>query len=358
MSEHILIIRLGAVGDVIHTLPLAAAIRDARPDVHITWAAEPSPSLLLQGNPDLDRVLTVDTRAWRRNLPAGGLSVLRRDFRAVREVSADVAIDAQGLIKSGIIAWISGAKMRVGFEHRSCREGMNVLFTTHQASPPARPHHVVEKNLSLLGPLGIPPPGPGVLRFPLHERPEEGEAAEAYLRREGLAGKRPLLIVHPGAGWLTKRWDPNRFAAVADAWTRMTGGGVLLTWGPDEEETVREVASAMCDSPAVAPRTTIRQMAALIRRGDVFVGGDTGPAHLAAALGIPCLVVMGPTDPARNGPWGRGHAVLHHRLACSGCYGRSCPDIECLERVGVEEAVQQLGRLWKAHEMRPLNVPK
>lgn len=350
MSPCVLIIRLGAVGDVVHTLPLASAIRDAWPGARIAWAAEPSPSMLLRGNPDVDEVLTVDTRAWRRNLPGGGLSVLAKDLRAVRRLGADVAIDAQGLLKSGFLAWASGAPARVGFEHRACREGMNVLFTTRQALPPSHPHHVVEKNLRLLEPLGIPIPPPEARRFPLPERPEEGEAAEAFLRREGLLSRRPLLVVHPGAGWPTKRWAAARFAALGDAWREASGGGVLLTWGPDEEASVRGVASAMRTGCVVAPATGIREMTALIRRGDYFAGGDTGPTHLAAALGLPCLAVMGPTDPVRNGPWGPGHAVLHHRLACSGCYGRSCPDIECLERIGAEQAVRGLLGLWRAHE--------
>ncbi|MEK6709689.1 MAG: glycosyltransferase family 9 protein [Nitrospinota bacterium] len=350
MSRCVLIIRLGAVGDVVHALPLASAIRDAWPDARIVWAAEPSPSTLLLENPDVDEVLTVDTRAWRRNLPGGGLAVLRRDLRAVRRLGADIAVDAQGLLKSGFIAWASGAPTRVGFEHRACREGMNVLFTTRQAAPPAGPHHVVEKNLRLLEPLGIPVPPPEARRFPLRERPGEGEVAEGFYRREELAARRPLLVVHPGAGWPTKRWAPERFAALGDAWNGATGGGVLLTWGPDEEEIVRQVAAAMRTRAAVAPPTSIREMTALIRRGDVFAGGDTGPLHLAAALGLPCLAIIGPTDPVRNGPWGPGHAVLHQPLACSGCYGRACPDIECLGRIEAPEAARRLLGIWKAHE--------
>jgi lipopolysaccharide heptosyltransferase I len=350
MNRCVLIIRLGAVGDVVHTLPLASAIRGAWPGARIVWAAEPSPARLLQGNPDLDEVLIVDTRAWRRRLPGGGLSILRRDLRAIRRLKADVAIDAQGLIKSGFLAWASGAGVRVGFEHRACREGMSVLFTNRQALLPPHPHHVVEKNLRLLGPLGIPVPPPEARRFPLHETQEEGEAAEAFLHREGLHERRPLLVMHPGAGWPTKRWAPERFAALGDAWREESGGGVLLTWGPDEEETVRRVASAMRTGPIVAPATGVREMTALIRRGDYFAGADTGPTHLAAALGLPCLTVMGPTDPVRNGPWGPGHAVLHHRLACSNCYGRTCPDIECMDRVGADEAVRGLLGLWRAHE--------
>ncbi|MEE9274122.1 MAG: glycosyltransferase family 9 protein, partial [bacterium] len=231
-----------------------------------------------------------------------------------------------------------------------CREGLNVVFNNRGADLPGRPHHVVEKNLSLLEPLGIP--RPEALRFPLPERREEGEAAEAYLREAGLkgeGGEGPLLVIHPGAGWATKRWDAGRYAHLGDAWAGMTGGAVLLTWGPGEEEEARRVAGAMNSPARVAPPTGIRALAALLRRSDVFAGGDTGPLHLAAALGTPCLAVMGPTDPVRNGPWGAGHAVLHHRLACSGCYGRTCPDVECLERLEAPAAARALARLWETH---------
>ena len=182
MGERILIIRLGAIGDVVHTLPLASAIKDARPDSHITWAVEPAPREILLGNPDIDEILTVDTKRWRKNLFSSGFSALGRDLLAVRNAGADVALDAQGLLKSGFLAWASGAPVRIGFEHRFCKEGMNVLFTTHQVLPPQKPHHVVEKNLSLLGPLGLPIPLREQYRFPLHETQQEREQAESILR--------------------------------------------------------------------------------------------------------------------------------------------------------------------------------
>ncbi len=348
MGERFLVVRLGAIGDVVHALPLASAIKDARPNAHLTWAVEPVPGQVLLGNPDVDEILTIDTKAWRKNLPWGGFSALMRDLRAVRAVRADVALDAQGLLKSGLLAWASGASVRVGFAHRFCREGMNVVFTTHQASPPEESHHVVEKNLSLLAPLGLPIPPRERCRFPLHETGEEGEEAEKHLAGAG----RPLLVMHAGGGWATKRWAPARFARLGDSWCEVEGGEVLLVWGPGDEEATEEVRSAMRTRPRVAPATSVRAMLALIRRGDCFAGGDSGPMHLAAAVGVRCLAIMGPTEPVRNGPWGAGHLVLHHRLACSGCYARRCPDVECLERVGVEEAVEGLRRLRLAHEKR------
>ena len=350
MSERFLLVRLGAFGDVIHTLPLAAAIRDAFPSAHICWAVAPGPSALLQDNPDINRVFIVDIRAWRKGGLLGALLDIRQTFGRLKELRADVAIDAQGLLKSGLIAWASGAEMRVGFDHRACREGLNVVFTTHQAAVIEGPHHVIEKNLSLLGPLGVAPPAAESIRFPVPERAGEGEEAASYLRLEGLSEGRPLMIVHPGAGWVTKRWETGRYAALGDAWAEMAGGRVLLTWGPGEEETARRVAGAMRSRAAVAPPTDFRQMMALIRRADVFAGGDTGPLHIAAAVGVRCLALIGPTEPWRNGPWGEGHAVLHYRLACSGCYGRTCPDIECLDRIGEDEAILALRRLWDSHE--------
>ena len=193
MGERLLLIRLGAIGDVVHTLPLASAIKDARPDSHITWVVEPAPRQVLLGNPDIDEILTVDTKAWRKKLRTGGFSALKRDLLAVRNVGADVAIDAQGLIKSGFLAWASGAPVRIGFEHRFCREGMNVLFTTHQVEPPSSPHHVVEKNVSLLEPLGLSVPLKEQYRFSLHQTKEEREWAEKYLESVGHRKSSPLV---------------------------------------------------------------------------------------------------------------------------------------------------------------------
>ncbi len=345
MGERFLIIRLGAVGDVVHALPLASAIKDARPDSHVTWAVEPGPAQVLLGNYDVDGILIVDSKRWRRNLPVGGFFAFMRDLRAVRDARPDVVLDAQGLIKSGLLAWASRAPVRVGFDHRFCREGMNVLFTTRQTLPLETPHHVVEKNLSLLKPLGLPIPSKERYRFPLQETYQEGEQAEKYLESVNHVDGRPLLVIHPGGGWATKRWAPARFARLADYWRESDMGGVLLVWGPGEEETVKKVANAMRTQPCVAPGTSIREMMALIRRGDYFVGADSGPTHLAAAMGVRCLTIMGPTEPVRNGPWGSGHLVLHHRLACSGCHARECRDVECLERVKVEAAIDGLNRL-------------
>ncbi len=350
MTDRFLLVRLGAVGDVIHTLPLAGAVRDAFPSSKIFWAVAPGPSVLLEENPDIDQVVVVDSKSWRGRGLLGIPSELRRTFDLLNSPGADVAIDAQGLIKSGVISWASGARMRIGFEQRACREGLNVVFTTHRARAIEGPHHVIEKNLSLLGPLGVSRPLDGEIRFPLPERAGEGEEAESWLRREGLLSGHPLLIMHPGAGWETKRWEAGRYAALGDAWARISAGRTLLTWGPGEEEEAQGVAEAMQTRAALAPPTGIRQLMALIRRADVFAGGDTGPLHLAAALGVKCLALFGPTEPRRNGPWGAGHAVLHHRLACSGCYGRTCPDIECLDLIGADKAILAIRNLWNTHE--------
>ncbi len=350
MTDRFLLVRLGAVGDVIHTLPLASAIRDAFPLSKIFWAVAPGPSVLLEGNPDINQVVVVDSKSWTRGGVLKIPSELRRTFTILKRLGAGVAIDAQGLIKSGVIAWASGAEMRIGFEQRACREGLNVVFTTHWAKAIEGPHHVIEKNLSLLEPLGVSRPVDGGIRFPLPEQAGEGEEAEAWLRREGLLSGHPLLIMHPGAGWETKRWEAGRYAALGDAWAEISGGRTLLTWGPGEEEEARRVAATMRSGAALAPPTGIRQLMALIRRADVFAGGDTGPLHLAAALGVRCLALIGPTEPWRNGPWGEGHAVLHHRLACSGCYGRTCPDIECLDLIGADEAILAIRNLWNTQE--------
>lgn len=353
MSERYLIIRLGALGDIIHALPLAAAIRDAKPAAQIFWAADPAVGVVLEGNPDVDKIIPIETRKWRKNLFSGGfsngISGVSAALSRLRGCAPDVAVDAQGLLKSGIIALVSGAKKRVGFSHGACREGLNVVFTTDWAEPPPHPHHVVEKNLSLLSPLGIPRPPLDRLRFPLPEKDHETVFAENFLRTAGCEAGEPLLIIHPAAGWVTKQWAPERYAALGDAWPQMTGGRVLITWGPGEAPLAEAVAAAMKAPSILAPPTSIRELAALIRRASIFAGGDTGPLHMAAALGRNCLALMGPTNPVRNGPWGKGHAVLHEQLACSGCYLRKCADIECLERLDTPRAVAALGELWENH---------
>jgi len=346
MRKRFLIIRLGAIGDIVHSLPIASAIKDSMPSAEIVWLVESIYAEILKGNPDIDQIFTVDSKLLRKNLNFKAISNFFVSLRDLRSLNPDVAIDPQGLIKSGLLSFISGAKIRVGFEQNFCRERANALFSNQYATPSNLKSHVINKNLSLLKPLKIPIPEYKDFRFPLIETKNEFQKAESFYIENNLKNSGPILIVHPGGGWITKQWDPIRFAKVADFWINLTKGKVLFSWGPGEKKIIEEILNLMKEDGLMSPLCSIREIISLIRRGDFFLGGDTGPSHLAAVLGLECITLMGPTDPKRNRPWGENNQVLYHSLACSECYLRKCDFIECMSLITVGEVENKLEKSW------------
>jgi len=303
----IAIIKLSSLGDVIHALPIVPALRHSLPDAHLTWVVEAREYALLRDHPGLDAVLPVDTRLWRRLIwrPSGARQVLGKIDRLrqrIRGASFDVAVDLQGLIKSGLLTAYTGAPVRIGFSAGQCRERWNAFFTNQHVTPPASARHVVEQYLALLAPLGVEP-GPAEFQVPVPAAAER--RVEALLLKEGVKPGDRLVAINPGAGRPGKRWAVPCFAALAERLATEAGARPLLLWGPDEAHMAREIWLALPGHDALlAPPTDLGELAALLRRCRLMIANDTGPLHLAAALGTPCLGLYGPTSAERNGPYG------------------------------------------------------
>ena len=302
----IALIKLSSLGDVVHALPVAHALKHALPEAHLTWVVEARERAILEGNPDLDRILHVDTRLWRREFShPGGPSVvwgkLRGTMRRLRAGRFDVVLDLQGLWKSGILTWLTAAPLRIGFSARHCREPWNILFTNRRVSPPPGAAHVVEKNLALLRALDIPLGAPV---FPIAGHQEAEEAADAFLTAQGVKPQDLLVGLYLGAGQVRKRWPLEAFRTLAREVVSRIEARILVLWGPGEESLVREFREGAGSAVMVAPLTSIAELTALIRGVSLLVGGDTGPLHIGAALGLPVLGLYGPTDARRNGPFG------------------------------------------------------
>lgn len=300
------IVKLSSLGDVIHALPVARALRRARPHAQITWIVEAREYAILRDHPDLDRVIPVDTRRWRRLMrrPAGAREVwdkVGRLRRHVRLAGFEVALDLQGLIKSGLLTAYTGARVRIGFSRPYCRERLNVLFTNRRVTPPPTAVHVVEQYLALLGPLDIPAGPP---EFHLPAWPAAEEKMDAALAEAGLRTGDRVVALNPGAGWPEKQWPVERFRALAERFSAEADTRVLLLWGPDEREMANAIGAGLSRPAVLAPPTDLHELAAVLRRVSLLVAGDTGPLHLAAALGTPALGLHGPTRAERNGPYG------------------------------------------------------
>lgn len=302
----IAIIRLTSLGDLVHTLSLAHAIRLHDSNNYIVWIVEEREQGLLLNNPVVDEVVVGPTRFWRRELrtPAGAIKVLRELKELndrLRALRLDVAIDAQGLLKSSIFTVLTHAPVRIGFGWRSARESLSSLFTTHRVTPPPGAVHMVEWHLSLLEPLGIPVREIG---FPLPLVPEAEAKATAVLERHGVALHDRVVTLIPATRRPPKQWPPTSFRRLAERLAEDPKARILLLVGPGEEGLLQVLTQGLDGRAIPVSTTSIPESVAFLRRAHLVVGNDTGPLHLAAALGIPTVGLYGPTRPEVNGPYG------------------------------------------------------
>ena len=345
--QNILIVRLSAIGDVTHVLPCLHALREAYPKARIGWIVEELSAPLLRGHPEIDDLFVIPKKRWRAHpILTFFNGEKRRFYREVRRVKWDAAIDFQGLTKSGLPAWLSGSRLRVGYGDTNGRE-FNKLFTNHRVTPASSAVHVIQKNMSLLGPLGIRD-AKVAWRFPTWV--QEDKDLEPFFEGAAFRGGRAFMAINPGAGWETKRWPVGHFAALV----RQLADGeatrllpMVLIWGPGEEALCREImaAAALPESRLLmAPRTNLPQLAALLAKASLMIGGDTGPVHLAAALGVPVVGIYGGSDPERNGPWGeRNIALLPDASECRLCWRTRCnhqDPMQCMKSISPDTVAQ------------------
>ena len=327
-----LIVRLGAIGDIVHTVPVAAALRRARPDWTIDWLVDRRHERVLGLFPVTHRAITID--------PAGPWAATVAVARDLRATKYDVVLDAQGLLKSAVLARLAGGARTIGFERQWLREPVAAWFYT-EAVDASGTVHVAERNLRLLRALGVDDARVETpLRVP--ESPVADDVAAAEGARYG--------VVNPGAGWPNKQWPPDRWGQLVAALQRRHGFPWIVVWGPGEEPLARAVEEASAGAAMMAPATSIEDLAALLARATIVLAGDTGPLHLAAAAGTPIVGVYGPTDAARNGPWSGEDICVSRFSQCRCHHKRRCSAASwCLGSVSVDEmarAVEQ--RLTRA----------
>jgi lipopolysaccharide heptosyltransferase I len=337
-----LLVRLSSIGDIVHALPAAAALAEAFPDAELHWVVEKRFAVLLRGNPHIRRLIELDTLGWRKNLLAPTtLGDFLVGFADLRRFTYDAALDFQGLYKSALIARLSRARERLGFADLWLREPAAAVFYTDHVAPRGR-EHVIEMNLALAERLGA---RAGRWQFPLPRTDED----DAYVERElARLGAESFILLNPGGGWMSKRWPPENYSGLIRRLAEILKHHFVLTGSPDEEETNRRIVRESASARAHCLPTTLVQSIALARRARLFVGGDTGPLHLAAAVGTPIVAIYGPTSPARNGPFSKDDIVLWNRGPIR--YTRRASAPAYLEGIGVEEVTREvLRRLERAH---------
>jgi lipopolysaccharide heptosyltransferase I len=340
MMTDFLIIRLSSLGDIIHTLPAFAALRRHFPGSRIEWAVQGKGKQILDLVPGLDGVLEVAPRSWK--LFSGRF---RSDLKRIRSTPPDrgrIALDFQGLLKSGLMARLSGARIRVGFARENLRERSAALFYTRRIPPFPDDIHIIRKNLRLLEAVDIQERS---FEFPIKIPERIRQKSRDLLESMGHRSERPLVLLNVGAAWPNKRWSPTGWREVASQLERRNYFPLLL-WGNEEEKKLAETAAA--DSGiSVAPPLEIPEVLALILEARLLISGDTFALQAACALDRPVVALFGPTTPGRNGPFHPGDHVVHHELPCSHCYRRSCPETTCMKKI---TPLQVIEHCWKALE--------
>ncbi|MGO9272520.1 MAG: glycosyltransferase family 9 protein [Terriglobia bacterium] len=300
-------IRLSSIGDIVHTLPAVAALGAAHPEAEIHWAVEARYAVLVEGNPFVERILPFDTLGWRRRL--GSVATVKEATRKVldlRDQEYQVAIDFQGLVKTGFLARLSGAGDRLGLAERWLREPLAALWYTDRVPASGRVH-AIEEGLALVERLGAPRLERAQWQFPLPRTVEDDRAVEERLQSLGASD---FMVINPGGGWMSKRWEPDNYARLLHQLEPELPWHFLLTGSPAEEPVIQEILRQAGSRRASYFPANLVQLIALERRARLFIGGDTGPLHLAAAVGTPIVAIYGPTDPARNGPFSPGDIAL------------------------------------------------
>lgn len=329
----ILIVKLGAIGDIVHTLPALAAIRRTVPDAEISWVVERGSAEILRGNPFIDDLIEIDTRGLKGSkLLSQLLPGLKDQVLELRNRSFDIAVDFQGLLKSSIIAGLSGAKKRWGFSKTDMREPSGRIFLTDTVAIPEKTH-VIRKNLLLVSAALQNHSMDERIEFPIASSDEN--IAEALGLIQPVQGDFALL--NPAGGWVTKLWHAEKYGMLADRLWEENGLVSLVSTGPGESGLARRVIEGSRSGKVIGIEPSLKAFYEIARRAKIYVGGDTGPTHLAIAAGAPVVGIFGPTEWWRNGSLNPADICVERLdIGCRvDCHRRTCSKWICMD-IGVE----------------------
>jgi heptosyltransferase-1 len=330
--RRILITRLSHIGDCILTMPVLNALRARFPKAFISWVVESPAAPLLRKHEALDELIVLRRGWWKSP------SSVWRIRRELRQHNFDTAIDPQGLTKSSLLGWLSGASTRIGFagqEGRELSRWLNNRLVARTAT------HVVDRSLELLQPLGIERPRVQ-FRVPIDEVSQS--FADSYLRQQKLMGG--CAIINPGAGWDSRLWPAENYGRVARHLGQQRSLPSIVAWAGEKERLMAEqIVAGSAGYSRMAPRTSLLELAALLKRARLYVGSDTGPMHLAAAVATPCVALFGPTLAAQSGPYGEGHVTVQETYHAGTSRERRSAGNEAMKAIGIERVCEACDHL-------------
>ena len=356
VPSEILIVKLSAIGDVVHTLPFLDVLHQNFPRAKIDWLVEEGAAGIIEGHPAIRRVIISKRKSWQRNL--GEDRRLGQVFREVlsfrtdlRQHRYDWVIDLQGLLKSGVLVWFSRGDRKVGMS--GAREGA-WLFLKEPSVRVNYEQHAIDRYLEVAGHLDCEwDRWDG--RIPVSET--DGRSVDQMLSDDGFDGGN-LVAINPMARWETKLWEPELFATLADRILQDFSGRIVFTGSKDDRPVIENIASNMKHRPLnFAGRTRLKELASLYDRCRLLITTDTGPMHMAAAMGCPVVALFGPTSPLRTGPYGSKHRVMTSGAACGPCFKKTCHEWSCMRDITVErvhDAVKQV--LSREESSEPLET--
>jgi len=354
-AVRILIVKLSAIGDVVHTLPLLETLKWNFPEAKIDWVVEEDASGIIRGHPLLDRVLVSKRKFWQNRLLRGReRSLIYRQIESflneLRSFRYDLVLDIQGLFKSGIITGVARGERKLGLA--GARE-MASVFLSEAPVKVDMDDHAVERYLKMADYLlckRIAWNG----RIPFSEA--EALTVKSVMEKNRL-GQRPVIAFNPVAKWPTKLWSIEGFAEVAEMIRSEFSCDLVFTGSLSDRPVIEEISRLMARPPVIlAGRTDLKGLAFFLSRCSALVTTDTGPMHIAAAMGCPVVALFGPTAPWRTGPYGKGNRIVSAKVACSPCFKRHCRHRTCMKDIKSEKVIECVGQVLKEHGVRAVSM--
>lgn len=343
----ILLIRLSAIGDVIHALPVAKATRERYPDAEITWIVEDKAKDLLIGNPNIDNIIILPKKEWKKDFRNQKWSTLKKAqnfFKKLKRQQFDIALDVHGLFKSALTAYLSGAKRKVG--PANGREG-STLFYQQKVKLPTVEIHQIDRNLQIAHGIDVKA---DTVAFDITLLPEEEKRVAQLLEEFSINDRKRLVTINPYTSWSSKNWLDQRWAEVADNLIRDLNCEVIFTGSPADRAGVIKIIDLMEErAHNSAGRTDLKELAGIYDRADLFIGCDTGPMHLAVAMTTPVIALFGPTNPITHGPYGENNIVLSSESKCKCCWKRVCQhNKECMKAISVDQLLKAVNLMLRS----------
>lgn len=340
--QRVLIVKPSSLGDIIHSLPFLKALKGLYPEAELYWLVNRGFEKILEGNPYLSGIIPFDRSIWSRD-PKKGIKGFIEIVKTIRSMKFDMVFDLQGLFRSGLISFLTGSKERIGLKYS--RE-LSSIFYTKRLGYSKNDNHAVLRNLSILSEtrliekdLGIPVEE---VEFRIIITDKEKERIKELL---SFREEDTYIAFNPFGGWKSKRWGVDKYIRLGNL-LRKEGYRIVLLGGPKDIEEAKMIASNMEGEPILtAGRTDLKELAALLKHVNLLVTNDTGPMHIAAAVGTPTVAIFGPTDPNRTGPYGEGHIVITSGVDCSPCFRKKCREMICMDSIGVEDVMGAVKRI-------------